>query len=75
MTYRIDLDTVTDTGFFNDSMIQFMAKKNIKFELIEWNGPGGGNPVIRYTGKLEDLETLCHDWYDDEKLVVHATPV
>lgn len=69
--WHIELDTVIEDGIFNDPMIQFMAAQNIKFELIKWNGPGGGNPIIRFTGHYNDLAHLCTDFYQDGTLIAH----
>ena len=71
-----------DTAFnFNDSsdmesgwdFLMYLKKNNITFEVIEWEGSGGGWPVIEYSGTKESLELMLKEKFecDDADVKFH----
>ena len=53
------MDTCLD--FTNPITLEFLAyleANDILMNITEWNGPGGGNPVVEYTGTEEALREL-----------------
>ena len=61
----INLDTCLDwedpetLNFF-----KFLEALNITFEILQWNGPAGGNPYIKYNGSKENLMRLAIEKFD-----------
>lgn len=52
----IELDTVLDESF--DDWSARVRAYGVEAALLIWNGPGGGNPYIRYTGEPEALKRM-----------------
>ena len=47
-----------------DKFLKLEAEKfTVKFEVLDYFGPGGGNPYIRVTGTKENLEKYLIDGY------------
>ena len=63
-TLRVDLDIAYDyydTFEFRTDL----AKHNLAHELIELEGPGGGNPYIWLIGPRANVEALLTEWQYD----------
>jgi hypothetical protein len=68
----LQMDTCLD--FSNPATLEFLAyleRNNILFSVLEWYGPGGGNPVCSFTATDEVLRNMLNDeegfgCYDDE---------
>ncbi|QGF20180.1 hypothetical protein SEA_SIXAMA_198 [Gordonia phage Sixama] len=52
----IELDTVLDQS--PESWITEQAQNGIRAEVVTLSGPGGGNPIFRYTGAIQALMGL-----------------
>jgi hypothetical protein len=48
--------------------LKYLKKHNIKMKVLTMNGPGGGQPEVKLTGKRKDLERVVVDYWDDEGL-------
>jgi len=44
--------------------LMFLQKNDITFEIVKWNGPGGGWPQIFYTGTKEALELMLKERFE-----------
>ncbi len=42
----------------------FLKKHNITFEIIQWEGPGGGLPLIGYKGTEQALRHLLKERFN-----------
>jgi hypothetical protein len=56
-----ELDTM---DFQMPSFQKYLKTHNIKAKVINPNGPGGGWPVVKYTGKRKDLENMIRDRFN-----------
>lgn len=62
---KVELDIAADMelGDFLDMCEEY----NLDFKVIEARGPGGGNPVIQFTGDDSDVRRfLADNEYDNE---------
>jgi hypothetical protein len=62
----IELDTVAD-GEYGDTG-ESAARKitegyNVACEVVTENGPGGGNPIIRYAGPADEVKRMVAEHY------------
>ena len=68
---KIEMDIVYDfydTPQYNNELAQF----GIIDELIELDGPGGGNPNVWLSGTRDQLESLLTFWeYDNDTISYH----
>lgn len=55
---------VMDTGVIDEEFTEYLRNKNITFKVIQWNGPGGGNPEVEYYGDRAALEAMIDDMFD-----------
>lgn len=58
----LQMDTCLD--FSNPATLEFLAyleRNNILFSVLEWHGPGGGNPICSFTASDEALRNLLRD--------------
>ena len=64
LTIELDISyEFYDTPEYNQEVAQF----NVVDRLIELVGPGGGNPVVEFTGTEQNLrELLAHFGYDGD---------
>jgi 3-phosphoglycerate kinase len=56
----IEMDTcLMDNGpeFLYDFM-KFLWKIDVTMNIVLWNGPGGGHPLVEYTGTEENLKIM-----------------
>ena len=72
----------SDTAYKNEKDLERFKKKvqsmGIKVKVIDAHGPGGGWPIIRYTGKIKDLVKMIKkhwgsDYLEDipDAIIVH----
>lgn len=54
MVRTIELDVVGDEGFV--PFMDDLSSKGLEPTVKQWNGPGGGNPLITLTGTREAIE-------------------
>ena len=69
MKKTIEMDCIPFTGSEKEDQRFWgiLEQKNILLNIITWNGPGGGNPVVQFTGADEDLRyMLAEIFYADE---------
>ena len=66
--FRLEMDTVFsgkedhDPKFEGTStLLHFCEDNNIFLEVIDWHGPGGGWPIIEFTGTEDALRKLLRD--------------
>jgi hypothetical protein len=59
----IELDVTID-GLKNAAFVDFLEANNILFRVIEWQGPGGGNPYVEFSGTRAALEKLIRTHYE-----------
>jgi hypothetical protein len=57
---KIDFNEEYETTYFLD----FLSQHNIKYKVLQANGPGGGWPLIEYTGKARDIIQLLIGPFD-----------
>jgi hypothetical protein len=65
ITLDITLDGLKDPVF-----IAYLEANDITFHVLNWNGPGGGNPEVQFfgTGKsLEAMARVCYESGDREQ--------
>lgn len=61
----INLDTCLDWNDPNTlEFLKFLEDLNITFEILEWHGPAGGNPYIKYNGTKESLMRMALEKFD-----------
>ena len=69
------MDTCLD--FSNPATLElflaYLERNNILFSVLEWHGPGGGNPVCSFTATDEALRKMLNDddgfaMHDDEEV-------
>lgn len=63
MNFRVDLDTVDPA---DEEFIQFLKMNDIGARVLQAFGPGGGNPLVRYTGSRTALERMITEHFDDD---------
>ena len=61
----IELDT---TDYDNKLFQDFLKRNDIKSKVINPKGPGGGWPVIEYSGTKRALEQMVHQFFGDDDL-------
>ncbi len=70
MTKTIKVDCIPFTGNQKEDQKfwDLLEKRNILLNVLNWHGPGGGAPVVQFTGKDEDLRyMLAEIFYVDEE--------
>lgn len=74
------MDTAIDFSNPSDmengwNFLMFLQKNDITFEVVKWNGPGGGWPQIFYTGTKEALEIMLRKMFacDDSDVEFHIS--
>jgi len=66
-TIEMDCIPFTDNQKEDQKFWGILKQKNILLNIITWNGPGGGCPVVEFTGSDEDLRyILAEIFYADE---------
>ncbi len=38
-------------------------KYNVDFKVVQWDGPGGGNPVCEISGEHQNVRECLIEWY------------
>lgn len=67
MTTRIELDTVLDRDETIDgAMAKLTAGFDVKAEIVTERGPGGGHPIIAYTGERDQLRAMTLKHYGED---------
>jgi len=69
MKKTIEMDCIPFTGSEKEDQKFWglLEKRNILLNVLNWRGPGGGNPVVQFTGTDEDLRyMLAEIFYADE---------
>lgn len=65
----IELDTVAD-GIYGDtgeSAGKVITEGfNVAYEVVTEHGPGGGNPVLRYVGPVDEVRRMVEMHYGPE---------
>lgn len=60
---QLDISHDVELGEFLDMCEEY----SLEFKVIEARGPGGGNPLIEFTGSDEDVNRFMNDnEYDEE---------
>lgn len=62
MTHYIDLDVCGN----EEEIANYAKDHNLTHEIIERNGPAGGNPIVRFTGEEGDVQRIAHTHANDE---------
>jgi hypothetical protein len=64
-TKTIEIDVVTQLT--EREFVRFLDKTGVKYDciprLVAFDGPGGGNPQVQFTGTEANLRTLLDEWY------------
>jgi hypothetical protein len=60
MNFRVDLDTVDPA---DEEFIQFLKMNDIGARVLQAFGPGGGNPLVRYTGSRITLSKMITEQF------------
>jgi len=55
---------VMDTVAFDEEFMDYLRDANITFKILQWNGPGGGNPEVEYYGDQAALEAMMDGPFD-----------
>jgi hypothetical protein len=64
VTTRIELDTVIEKDETIESVMAKMIEGfDVKAEVVTAFGPGGGHPIIAYTGERDQLRALTLKHY------------
>lgn len=58
----ISLD-VTRDGLKDAAFIDYLDKHKIIFSVLTWDGPGGGNPEVKFQATREKLINFLRDCY------------
>ena len=62
----VELDTVAD-GIYGSTGAEagevITRGYDVTFEVVTENGPGGGNPIIRYTGPKDEVRRMVEEHY------------
>jgi hypothetical protein len=58
----VDLDTV-DSGDFRAALKKQADKYGVKPRVLTMDGPGGGNPLVRWSGEYAKIVKLIKGWY------------
>jgi len=69
---QIELDTVADGvyGETGESAGQVITDGwGVDYEVVTEHGPGGGNPVIRYTGPYKAVRAMVEEHYGHDTVV------
>jgi len=68
-TKTIEMDCVLFTGNAEIDLEfwAYMERNNILPNVITWNGPGGGNPVVHFTGTDEALRNMLADVFESDE--------
>ena len=61
---RIQIDVIDPT---NKYLINTVKKLGLGMNIITWNGPGGGNPEVEFTGKRKDIDTLLDKHFGSKR--------
>ena len=48
------------------NLIAWLEANEMAFSVIQWNGPGGGWPIIEYYGTREQLEKLLREQFGSD---------
>lgn len=63
---KVQLDIAHDIEL--GEFLDMCEEHNLEFKVIEVRGPGGGNPLIEFTGDDEDIRRFMAegDYYDED---------
>lgn len=68
-TYHVDMDTVFENlneytkASVEKELVKLGKRFGVEGKILKLVGPGGGNPLIRWTGKRLALEKMLDRWY------------
>lgn len=54
-----------EVDMMNVDKIELKSKFNVDVEIIESNGPGGGNPLVKVFGEENDVKEFLKDYSND----------
>ncbi len=60
----IELDVAVEPNELADFLVAVDSKYVVTSEIVTLRGPGGGWPVVRFSGAVDAVSTLVND-YDD----------
>lgn len=62
----IQLDWYVEDGNYKRSLDEFSIKHGITYEVVAWQGPAGGNPLIEFRGTEEQLRNAVWEYVEQD---------
>ena len=63
----VELDTAGEY-YVDDEFQEFLTDNKIELKVMQEHGPGGGWPVIKYTGTVNALKEMIDAFWGDSDL-------
>lgn len=69
----LQLDVAHEEDTVEEALATIPADIGVTHEVVDPNGPGGGWPIVEFTGSDEAIERLVREWYspDDAETAHH----